>query len=78
VRHPRNEELTPLPGTSTPDAAVEAEIAGLDVAQIFDRLFIGPSPYSWAMHQAFEDALTHAGVDNAGARIVSSGIPIRA
>jgi hypothetical protein len=48
------------------------------VARIFDRLIIGPSQYSLAMHQAFAAALTKAGVANAGARVVFSGIPIRA
>jgi hypothetical protein len=60
------------------DAAVAPQGAALDVARIFDRLIIGPSPYSLAMHQAFAAALTKAGVADAGARVVFSGIPIRA
>jgi hypothetical protein len=60
------------------DAAVAPQVAALDVARIFDRLIIGPSPYSLAMHQAFAAALTKAGVADAGTRVVFSGIPIRA
>jgi hypothetical protein len=60
------------------DASVAPEVAGLDVARIFDRLIIGPSQYSLAMHQAYTAALTKAGVADAGARVVFSGIPIRA
>jgi hypothetical protein len=60
------------------DSAVEPQVAPLDVARIFDRLIIGPSPYSLAMHQAFATALMKAGVADAGARVVFSGIPIRA
>ena len=60
------------------DAPVAPEVAGLDVARIFDRLIIGPSQYSLAVHQAFTGALTKAGVADAGARVMFSGIPIRA
>jgi|HubBroStandDraft_1064217.scaffolds.fasta_scaffold02652_8 hypothetical protein len=60
------------------DATVAPEVAGLDVARIFDRLIIGPSQYSLAMHQAFAAALTNAGIADASARVVFSGIPIRA
>lgn len=60
------------------DATVVPELAGLDMARIFDRLIIGPSPYSLAMHQAFAAALRKAGVADADERVVFSGIPIRA
>ena len=59
------------------DATVAPELGELDFARIFDRLLIGPSPYSLAMHQAFAAALTKAGVADAGGRVVFSGIPIR-
>jgi hypothetical protein len=52
------------------DAAVSPAVAGLDVASIFDRLIIGPSQYSLAMHQAFAAALTKAGVADAGKRVI--------
>ncbi len=59
------------------DKSVSDTIADLDIAQILDRLIIGPSPYSWAMYQAFVTALTNAGVSDVGSKVVISGIPIR-
>jgi hypothetical protein len=49
----------------------------LDIAHIFDRLIIGPSPYPWAMYEAFVDTLTKIGVSDAQNRVFVSGIPIR-
>lgn len=59
------------------DATTYPELADVDFGQIFDRLIIGPSPYPWAMYQAFSDALRVAGVCNPEAKIFASGIPIR-
>jgi hypothetical protein len=59
------------------DKSVSDTIADLDIAHIFDRLIVGPSPYAWAMYQAFVAALTNAGVSDAGGKVVISGIPIR-
>jgi hypothetical protein len=44
---------------------------------LIDRVIIGPSPYPWAMYQAFVTALTEAGVGDAGNKVFVSGIPIR-
>jgi len=52
--------------------------ADLDIARMFSRLIIGPSPYPWAMYQAFVDALANADVPQADQRVFTSGIPIRA
>jgi Protein of unknown function (DUF2971) len=60
------------------DAAISDALADLDVARIFDRLIIGPSPYPWAMVQAFVAALTKCGVPEAHNRVCISDIPIRA
>jgi hypothetical protein len=60
------------------DRSFSADVAGLDLASIFDRLIIGPSPYPWVMYEAFTDALTTAGVADANKRVLISGIPIRA
>ncbi len=59
------------------DKTVSPALADLDLARIFDRLIIGPSPYAWAMFQAFADALKACGVADAEQRIYISGIPIR-
>jgi hypothetical protein len=59
------------------DAAVSPVLAELDIAAMFDRLIIGPSPYPLAMHEAFKAALTTAGVVDAGSKIFASLIPIR-
>jgi hypothetical protein len=52
-------------------------LAELDLARIFDRLIIGPSQFSWSMHEAFTKALTAVGVEHAETRVCTSGIPIR-
>jgi len=62
----------PLDGTAHP------QIADLDFARIFDRLIVGPTPYSWPIYCAFKDALKNAGVTDVEKRIVFSEIPIRA
>jgi len=61
----------PLDGNVSPD------LGELDIARIFDRLIIGPSPYPWVMYQAFVDALTKTGVSGAEKLVFISGIPIR-
>ncbi len=49
----------------------------LDLSKLFDRLIIGPSPYPWVMYNSFVEALTEAGVADAGGRVFVSDIPIR-
>jgi Protein of unknown function (DUF2971) len=49
----------------------------IDFAVMFDRLIVGPSPFPWAMYEAFVDALTKAGVTDAAERIRISEIPLR-
>jgi hypothetical protein len=60
------------------DVSFSDALADLDLARIFDRLIIGPSPYPWARYQAFVAALTNCGVPDAHNRVVVSDIPIRA
>jgi hypothetical protein len=55
----------------------EAGLTGLDPNELLDRIVIGPTPYPFAMHEAFASALTDAGVVDAGKRIVISQIPVR-
>lgn len=59
------------------DKSVSPDLADLDFGRIFDRLIVGPSPYPWAMYEAFADALATAGVADAGNRIRVSEIPLR-
>jgi hypothetical protein len=59
------------------DAAASSDLALLDIANIFDRLIIGPSQFSWAMYETFVAVLTNAGVTDASTRVFMSGIPIR-
>jgi hypothetical protein len=50
----------------------------ISLPKLFDRVIIGPSPYPWAMYEAFTHALTEAGIVDAGAHVFTSNIPIRA
>jgi hypothetical protein len=59
------------------DQTVSPDLADLDFTQIFDRLIIGPSPYSLAMGEAFTLELSRAGILDAGNRVYPSCIPIR-
>jgi hypothetical protein len=60
------------------DNKVSPALAELDLASMFDRLIIGPSPYPWVMYEAFVNAVTKLGVADAGERVYGSGIPLRA
>jgi hypothetical protein len=53
------------------------ELDALRLENLLDRIIIGPTPYPWAMYQAFVTALTDAGVPDAGSKVFVSGIPIR-
>lgn len=59
------------------DSGVSEALADIDLARLFDRLIIGPSPYPWPMYEAFVGALTESGVADAAQRVWSSNIPIR-
>lgn len=59
------------------DESKSPELAGLELARIFDQLIIGPSQFPIVMAQAFVDALTRAGVPDAAQRVRASLIPIR-
>lgn len=53
------------------------EVTGVGIPQLVERIIIGPSEYPFPMHQAFKAALEEAGVENAGSRVIISGIPLR-
>ena len=59
------------------DQSMSPGLADLDLARMFDRLIIGPSPYPWPMYEAFTAALSAAGVKDAVNKVFMSGIPIR-
>ena len=59
------------------DKTVDPAFADIDLASMFSRLIIGPSPYPWVMYTAFVDALKNCGVSDAERRVVVSTIPIR-
>jgi hypothetical protein len=60
------------------DVTVSDTLRDLDMYRMFDRLVIGPSPYPWAMYEAFTAALMKVGIPDAEKRVFTSGIPIRA
>jgi hypothetical protein len=59
------------------DVTVSDTLAEVDLSRLFDRLIIGPSPYPWAMYEAFVAELTKSGIPNPQDRVFISGIPIR-
>jgi len=59
------------------DATVAPALADIDLSCIFDRLIIGPTQYSWPMYEAFSEALSNIGIQDAHTRICISNIPIR-
>ena len=61
----------------TLDGSVSPKVADLDLAVLFDRLIIGPSPYPVPMWTVFVEALRKIGVSDAANRVYLSMIPIR-
>jgi len=59
------------------DATVAEAVADLDLTRIFDRMVIGPSPYPWAIYEAFVEVLRNCGIPQPEQRVFVSGIPIR-
>jgi hypothetical protein len=59
------------------DASIASEIASLDLAEMFDRLIIGPTRFPFVISEAFKNALEEIGVADPGSRVVASTIPIR-
>jgi hypothetical protein len=59
------------------DTAVSESLADLDITRILDRVIIGPTQFAWVVYEAFVDALTAAGVPDAGAKVWTSNLPIR-
>jgi hypothetical protein len=55
-----------------------SELDEISIGNMLDRILIGPSPYPWAMYEAFATALSDAGVADPGSKVFVSGIPLRA
>jgi hypothetical protein len=55
-----------------------SELNEIGIGNMLDRILIGPSPYPWAMYEAFATALSDAGVADPGSKVFVSGIPLRA
>ena len=59
------------------DRATSPLLADLDLAAMFDRLIVGPTPYPRVLSGVFVNALAEAGISNAEGRVWASTIPIR-
>ena len=54
-----------------------AGITQIDAAEIIDRIIIGPTPYAWAIWEAFVEMLRKIGVTDPESRVCASTIPLR-
>jgi hypothetical protein len=52
-------------------------VVGLTIPSLIDKIIIGPTDYPLSLYDAFKVALENAGVENAGTRVIVSGIPLR-
>ena len=55
----------------------EDDVNDVEIPKLVDRIIIGPTAYPIAIYTAFVIALQEAGVTDAAARTVISGIPLR-
>jgi len=55
----------------------DLEITGLDLAEIIDKVLIGPTQYPLAIFDAFCIAMNEAGIDEHASKITISDIPLR-
>jgi hypothetical protein len=55
----------------------EADLSGIDLRDLLDRVIIGPTQFPWAMYEAFVASLDAAGVKDAPSRVFVSQIPVR-
>lgn len=52
-------------------------IIGFNISSVIEKVIIGPTVYPFSLYDAFNVALENAGVENAGTRVIVSGIPLR-
>jgi hypothetical protein len=55
----------------------EEGLIGIELAELVDRIIIGPTQYPLAMYDAFVELLRDAGVADAEAKVYTSAIPLR-
>ena len=55
----------------------EADLIGIEIPELINRIIIGPSEFPGAIYDAFVAVLNDAGVDDANSKVVVSGIPLR-
>jgi hypothetical protein len=60
-----------------PRRAQQSPFRGSSLLHAILDIIIGPTVYAAPMYWAFVEALTKAGMTDAGSRVVISGIPIR-
>jgi hypothetical protein len=53
------------------------DVVGVQIPSLVDRIIIGPTAYAAPIYATLVAALTRAGITDAAARVVGSGIPIR-
>jgi len=54
-----------------------ANINGVEIPQLIERIIIGPTPYGGSIRAAIVQALHDVGVANAESKVINSGIPLR-
>jgi hypothetical protein len=59
------------------DKGVSPRLANLDLADLLDRVIIGPTQFGSVIKTAFIDALEKMGVPSPEKRIYSSHLPLR-
>jgi len=55
----------------------EVGVPGLAVRELLNRVIIGPTEHAYPMYLAFKDALQTAGIEDSGAKVIASNIPLR-
>ncbi|HWA23076.1 MAG TPA: DUF2971 domain-containing protein [Caulobacterales bacterium] len=55
----------------------EEGLVGIEIPDFLDHVIIGPSPYPWALWEAFVRLLKDAGIPNPESRVTVSQIPLR-
>jgi hypothetical protein len=55
----------------------EAQITGIELPQLIDRVIIGPTQYAVPIFHSLIKELAEAGVENAATKVVVSNIPLR-
>ena len=55
----------------------EKSLVGIEIPQLVENIIVGPTPFPYPIFEVLADALTKAGVKEAGTRIRISNIPLR-